>query len=370
VADDGRNSGTPQGGGGPDRGLSDPRLSDPAPSEPAPSLPADNVALADFTIRRELADLTFLRAEPETTHHGSAMPEDVWLRLSQVMSAEQERRSNGWRRRPRILTAVVAAAAVVIAGGVVVQSRQSAEPALVASDALAPVVTSASRQAAPDENEPAAAPGDSADGANSGNSGNGADSSNLPGSAELPAVKGNVVPGGSAGEGPLGAGESGEQGSGQLGNIAPARRVLASGTDYRPETLGDQVEALLSRLGVTTQRQLEELPQQNGPLTVGSSGFTATEQALQGCLFTLRGPIAASADQAYLVDRATFAGQDVGLILLPVRDGSRPLVAPDPSALLTGSSGKVDIWIVTPACGPLGATSVHHLLHTLSLPRQ
>lgn len=366
MADDGRNSGTPQGGGGPDRGLpdprqSDPRLSDPAPSEPAPSLPADNVALADFTIRRELADLTFLRAEPETTHHGSAMPEDVWLRLSQVMSAEQERRSTGWRRRPRILTAVVAAAAVVIAGGVVVQSRQSAEPALVASDALAPVVTSASRQAEPAENDPAAAPGNSA---------NGADSSNLPGSAELPAVKGNVVPGGSAGEGPFGAGESGELGSGQLGNIAPARRVLASGTDYRPETLGDQVEALLSRLGVTTQRQLEELPQQNGPLTVGSSGFTATEQALQGCLFTLRGPIAASADQAYLVDRATFAGQDVGLILLPVRDGSRPLVAPDPSALLTGSSGKIDIWIVTPACGPLGATSVHHLLHTLSLPRQ
>jgi hypothetical protein len=259
-----------------------------------------------------------------------------------------------------MLTAVVAAAAVVIAGGVVVQSRQSSEPAPVAVEAPR-TVASAGAQPASDGNdqepERVAAPREPA----------------VPGLApEIPAVKGNLGPN-ALGDAQLPA-APGDATSGDPATVAPARRVLASGTDYRAETLGDQVEALLARLGITSQRALEQMPQQAAPLVAGESGFTASEDALTGCLVTLRGPITAMSQQAYLVDRARFAGQDIGLVLLPAGSASQPenpmtpMMVPEPSATVGTNVGLVDIWIVTPACGPLGATPVHHALHQLTFP--
>ena len=279
------------------------------------------------------------------------MPPEVWAALVQTFQAEQVRRTHGWRRRPRILTAVVAAAAVVIAGGVVVQSRQSSEPAPVAAEApLTAVSAAAQSDANMQDRGPLAEPREPA-------------GPNL--AAGNPAIKGNAAPS-TLGDARLPASPEDEPDG--AATIAPARRVLASGTDYRAETLGDQVEALLARLGITSQRELEQLPQQAEPLSAGETGFTASEEALAGCLLNLRGPITAVSQQAYLVDRAQFAGQDIGLVLLPADNASTPMMFPEPSATLGTNAGLVDIWILTPACGPLGATPVHHVLHQLSFP--
>jgi hypothetical protein len=325
------------------------------------------VRAADFTIRQALGDLRFLHPdayspsndEKDRRSRNATMPPEVWADLVQTLQAEQTRRSNGWRRRPRMLTAVVAAAAVVIAGGVVVQSRQSSEPAPVAAEAPLTVATAGAQPAANgSDQDPGrmAAPREPA-------------GAGL--APELPAIKGNLGPN-ALGDAQLPAAADTETGD-QVA-VAPARRVLASGTDYRAETLGDQVEALLAQLGITSQRALEQLPQQAAPLVAGETGFTASEEALTGCLVTLRGPITAISHQAYLVDRARFAGQDIGLILLPAGTTTEPespmapMMVPEPSATLGTNAGLVDIWIVTPACGPLGATAVHHVLHQLTFP--
>lgn len=321
----------------------------PGSSMPRSSMPDEGVTAADFTVRRALAELAFLRPdsqESESAAPAPAMPPDVWANIVLTLQAEQVRRSHGWRRGPRMLTAVVAAAAVVIAGGVVVQSRQSSDPAPVAAELVAPQLATAAQPSA------TATKGDSGPNA----------APREPGGVELapgaPAIKGNLAPS-TLGDARLPA---------DSGVIAPARRVLASGTNYRAETLGDQVEALLARLGITSQRELEQLPQQAEPLAAGDSGFTASEAALTGCLVTLRGPITAISQQAYVVDRAQFAGQDVGLVLLPADTASTPLMMPEPSETLGTNIGLIDIWIVTPSCGPLGVTPVHHVLHQLSFP--
>jgi len=330
----------------------------PGSSMPRSSMPDEGVTAADFTVRRALAELAFLRPdsqESESAAPAPAMPPDVWANIVLTLQAEQVRRSHGWRRGPRMLTAVVAAAAVVIAGGVVVQSRQSSDPAPVAAEVVAPQLATAAQPSANDA---------------------GGDSGRIaaprePGGPELnpgaPAIKGNLAPS-TLGDARLPASPGLDGDLTDSGAIAPARRVLASGTNYRAETLGDQVESLLARLGITSQRELEQLPQQAEPLAAGDSGFTASEAALSGCLVTLRGPITAISQQAYVVDRAQFAGQDVGLVLLPADTASTPLMIPEPSETLGTNIGLIDIWIVTPSCGPLGVTPVHHVLHQLSFP--
>lgn len=140
----------------------------------------------------------------------------------------------------------------------------------------------------------------------------------------------------------------------------PARRVLASGTDYQPQTLRSQVVDLLAGLGATGANGLANLPA-GGPPTVGTSGFTASLPGLRACI---TGLTQSEVAQALIVDRASFGGDDAGLVVVP--DGSPSISAGEPIATAQTPSGSVDIWIVEPDCSSVDPGVILHLLHQVA----
>lgn len=140
----------------------------------------------------------------------------------------------------------------------------------------------------------------------------------------------------------------------------PARRVLASGTDYQPQTLRSQVVDLLEGLGATQPGDLASM-QTDGPTTVGTDGFTATLPALRACI---TGLTQSELAQALIVDRASFSGDDAGLVVVPE---DFVLVGGDePTATAQTPSGAVDIWVVEPDCSRVDPGVILHLLHRVT----
>lgn len=140
----------------------------------------------------------------------------------------------------------------------------------------------------------------------------------------------------------------------------PARRVLASGTDYQPQTLRSQVVDLLADLGATKPGDLAKM-EVSGPTTVGTEGFTATVPALRACI---TGLTQSEVAQALIVDRASFGGDDAGLVVVP--EDFVAMSGDEPTATAHTPSGAVDIWVVDPDCSQVDPSVIWHLLHQLT----
>lgn len=142
---------------------------------------------------------------------------------------------------------------------------------------------------------------------------------------------------------------------------APARRVLASGTDYQPQTLRSQVIGLLSGLGAVRATDFAGMPSSD-QLTTGTSGFTASLPSLRACI---TGLTSSELAQALVVDRARYAGNDAGLVVIP-QDFVPLLAEAEPTASARTPSGNVDIWVVEPDCSLVDPGVILHLLHQVA----
>ena len=273
------------------------------------------------------------------------MPEDVWRRLESALSDESAaRRAAGAampvaatatgtepiplaprRRRTPLLAGLVAAAAAVVAVAAITPQLTGAGGELVATGA-APAASPelmAVEAAPPEDAAPLAAapPADAA-----------AKAAPSPVTAEAAPIASMR----SRPDAPL-----------------PARQVMRSGTDYTADTIDQAVMTLVDTVDASHARLMSSVTQEPDP-TEGDTGFTATVEGLAGCLRALT---AAADRQALLVDRATFQGTDVGIVVVPVG-----LAASDHSMPFQ----QIDIWVVTPDCGTSVDPVVWH--GTLALP--
>jgi hypothetical protein len=142
---------------------------------------------------------------------------------------------------------------------------------------------------------------------------------------------------------------------------APARRVMASGTDYQPQTLRSQVVDLLKQVGANQPSDFARMPT-DGQMTAGSTGFTADLSALRACI---TGLTQSDLAQALVVDRARYGGGDAGLVIIP-EDFVPASITGEPVATTQTPSGNVDIWIVEPDCSRLDPGVIAHLLHQVT----
>jgi hypothetical protein len=152
------------------------------------------------------------------------------------------------------------------------------------------------------------------------------------------------------GGGPTSGAESaGSAGSAGGTAAAPASTpILATGTDYGPDTLDAQVKALLakSRVVALTQPKAADqsaVPSGASPAPLRSAGAPAGGQslrdpaALQGCLDA----IDAEGVRPVAVDLATYQGREAAILVLPGRDGG------------------YEVWAVARSCRP-GADGTLH----------
>jgi hypothetical protein len=130
---------------------------------------------------------------------------------------------------------------------------------------------------------------------------------------------------------------------------SPAYRVVATGTDYVPASMTEQVSGLLVNTGLARSpgtTMADDVLATVGtapagvPAMVGSAGFTSSAQALSDCverLHLVRGHEDAAAP-ALVVDRALYEGQESGVVVM----------------LAGGQPGRpyLDVAVVGPDCGP------------------
>ena len=236
----------------------------------------------------------------------SPMPPAVWDRLASALLAESALRDSHGpfeggdsvtllatrRPKPRLFVGVVAAAAVLIAAGVLgslAQNSGGESGAIVAADA--------------------------------------------PRSAsEAPAALSGA-----------------QQNSVSTGEISsPARRVMASGIDYKPDTMTGDVQQVIDTIGASTAKLMADVQPDASP-TEGSSGFTSSLPSLKSCLAWLTG---SDRVQALLVDRASYQGAPAAVVVVPASPGG-PLLS------------SLDVWVVTLDCVQSDSSILGH--HVVSL---
>lgn len=248
---------------------------------------------------------------------GDQMPDEVWDRLATALHAEAAERSarttarRARRPRPAWVIGSVAAGVTLLAGGIVVQSVQSTQVAPIAASGATPQPPAEARNAV------AAAAQEAL--------------------ADAPLV---------------------------VSADAPARQVLASGTDYQPQTLRSQVVDLLASIGARDPGSVNQVGQDDTP-TTGVNGFTASLSGLRDCITGLTDSAQA---QALVVDRALFAGADAGVVVVP--DGFAPvspvLAGQSPSATIASADGVMDVWVVGPDCSRVDPSILLHVFHQFS----
>ena len=113
-------------------------------------------------------------------------------------------------------------------------------------------------------------------------------------------------------------------------SAAMPRMMISTGTDYASATMPDQVEPLLQTAGLTDAAAVATMsstaPTDVPP--VGTGGFTSSPESLADCMgrlgMTPEGP------PALVVDRATYDGADVGVV---VTVNTLPTDAGEPAVL-------------------------------------
>lgn len=120
---------------------------------------------------------------------------------------------------------------------------------------------------------------------------------------------------------------------------AMPRMMMSTGTDYASAQMTDQVQPLLETAGLADAAAVETmsstLPTDLAP--VGTSGFTSSPESLADCMGRLG--MTSDGPPALVVDRATFDGADVGVV---VTVNTLPASAGEPAVL--------DVIVVGSAC--------------------
>lgn len=207
------------------------------------------------------------------------MPAEVWSRLSSALAAEAAVRQRPHRGFPWPVG--LAAAAVLVIAGVVLWPRVQLAPAPVAE--AAPAAASAGVLAAEPPAEPPAGLTRSSD-ADAGQPNSGQPDSGQP--------------------------DSGPAGSGPADVVAMA--VTSSGIDYTRANLDEQVMAQLDAMQAANPRLLSnvETMTPDPTQTEGATGFTSSIASLRSCVAGVTRDAL-----ALFVDRATYQGQDVGIVV-------------------------------------------------------
>lgn len=290
-------------------------MPDQTPDGTPDDTPEDLFDEAQFDdIRALLGDLAFL--DPASGDAADRMPEQVWARLAGTLDAEAAERAAADHENVVLLTptnrpsrgmrwagGLVAASVAIVAVGLAVNTMRgsSADPVTVAGGAAtAPA--------------PAAKAQDSA--------------------AELAASPQAM----SATDAPVAAAAP---------QVVPAARmVLASNTNYLPDALPAQVVSLVKNAGFRTPEEAMDKVMPTASMPV-DDGFTASWEALRACLTWLT---QSEETQALIVDRATYAGHDAGVIVAPAITPDTDPATPSPTVTLETRYGAFDVWVVNPDC--------------------
>ncbi len=281
-------------------------------------------------------------AYPELAHWLSdqppvPMPDEVWGRIAAALAAEPPlrstdpqvvslagRRSGRAAGRRRVMPLVGAAAGLALLGAVgipVVLGGSASNPPVAEAPAVmsTPGTGEAPGDGSPGNLDPAA--------------------SQNPGDVVVPAPGGDLP--GPADPDPVSP-------TGQV-TASPAYRLVATGTDYVPTAMPEQVSGLLVNAGLTRgsgAAMAEDVLATVGtapaglPAMVGSEGFTSDAAALSDCvqrLHAFRGHADLRAP-ALVVDRALFEGRESGVVVM----------------LAGGQPGRpyLDVAVVGPECDP------------------
>ncbi len=132
----------------------------------------------------------------------------------------------------------------------------------------------------------------------------------------------------------------------EMAVVPAAKVVLASSTNYLPDELPGQVVSLVKNAGFRTPEEAmaKQMPTSAMPV---EDGFTASWEALRACLTALtKSPDA----QALIVDRATYAGDDAGVIVTPAMPEDADPATPSPTFTVDTTYGAFDVWVVNPEC--------------------
>jgi len=264
-----------------------------------------------------LQEVRFLAApdSPDAfTEPGAVMPTEVWNRLVAALDAQPALASvTPLRSRRRLLPGLAAAAVAVIAIGVGVSVMRPA----ASNVADAPVVSSASTA-------PVATVDTAASAAKTAAAPAAQESLQAPPPTDGPMV-GAVAPQTRA-------------------MIMPARFLMSSGTQYTSAAFDQQVDGLMQKVGVASPALADAVPTPTAMAVVGEAGFTADLGALRDCI---TGIMHSSSSTALIVDRATFDGRDVGIVIVP-------------------QVAEVDVWIVGPSCTSKAPSVLRHVMHAWS----
>ncbi|MGI9196885.1 MAG: hypothetical protein ACR2KE_05425 [Candidatus Nanopelagicales bacterium] len=106
--------------------------------------------------------------------------------------------------------------------------------------------------------------------------------------------------------------------------VAMPRMMMSTGTQYASAQMPTQVSTLLSTAGISTADQVIDMATAEPPVDVspvGTEGFTASEALLADCLARLG--MSPDAMPTLIIDRATYDGQDAGVILAMKESGSQ-----------------------------------------------
>lgn len=277
---------------GPDPADADPADLDSADLDSAGALrSADGPEGADDTwVRGLLADLDFLRPDPDADAADEPMPAWVWARIDSTLAAE----TGASRRRP---------AWVRWGGGLVAAS--------VAVLAIGIAVTSFSGGSSPTS-----------------------DTAVMAGAAPEAAVMKDAAPAMAA--------APDLEATPRLsfaGMVPPALRLTGSQTDYTAADLRDQVAGLLQQLDMAPAKARAAMQQAPAELVVPDAEPPALLQSpvtLRECITKLT-KIATST--ALLIDWSTFQGQEAGVIVTPEYPSAGQ---PDVTEL--------DVWVVDHQC--------------------
>jgi len=131
--------------------------------------------------------------------------------------------------------------------------------------------------------------------------------------------------------------------------------MVSTGTDYASAQMPDQVAPLLATVGLTDAAAVatmtRSLPTDVAP--VGDGGFTASAESLADCMGRLG--MVSDGDAPLLVDRATYDGSDVGVV---VSVESTPASPSDPVVL--------DVVVVGSECSEADVASAERFQVTVA----
>jgi len=269
-------------------------------------------------------------APPDAAPPDAEMPDWVWARLRAAIEAAHEPATSAAaspattvRRPGRWAGPLVAASLAVVAVGVAIAVLRPTGASVVATDAISSAISSAAPSAAKVAVSAAAEAAPMT-------------------AAQEPSVAGA---GADADAGPE-AGAAADAGAGAL--QPAARLVLDSHTDYQPDTLRDQVAAMVKDAGFPTLRAAMTKSPTAVTMPV-ADGFTSSWQELRSCVTRLTRSDQA---QALVVDRGTYAGADAGVVVAPTDPGAFTAESSgiEPTATVPTPLGTFDVWVVDPQC--------------------